>query len=191
MNELTRLDTINIDSLKEDCELLIKRMENVAICIDMPTVNDSLSHNIKEFVKEYLKIIDDARNVFLQPFEEMVKPIMDLIKPVSLGQKEFAAKILETKKLAFKEKVREEYDYIISASDDGIVIPFDELYDPTWYACANKKEWRDKLLKKYRKMVDDRYGIKKEYEIKVHITYNQLRELETLLFTNGYEYLIK
>ena len=182
---------LDVADLRESVNIYIDRISSVALTLERPDEYDSLRTQINTFIKEQNKLLDDAFDKWDEPLREYLKEFTSLLENLTLANKDFSTKILETKKEAFRRKVREEYEYIVSVNENGEYIPFDLIYDPSWYNCKNRKEWVEKLRKAYDKELKRSDPTKREYEIQVECTLKELAELETLLITNNIYYKIE
>ena len=178
--DLTR--KVDLSELKEKTEHYIELMTFGAVSVEKPTLWDSVRTEIKKYIDTNKNLLNDARELYLKPFNEQAEPIIELIESLETAHKDFASRILDAKKIAFKKKVEEEFIVIVEAND-GEWVDFEKVFDPKWYG-KSTIEWTKLLVKKYRQIIDG----KKDYEYHFALTSEQLRDLETYLIKNEIDY---
>lgn len=189
MEDLIKLSHSTIDlGLVQDVVMdKIETMNLVAISIDRADACDEIRTNNNNYIKGIKEVIDEEKELYLKPFNEMVQPILDSIKPLEIATKDFANKILETKKEAFKLKVKEEWMNIGMALD-GLLPPFEKVFDEKWYGKPSKV-WKMALAERIQK--ENRRNDTNSFTINLDCDYNTLAEVESFLISKGIFYNVK
>lgn len=183
--------SLDTRDLRSSVETYIDRISNVALNLQNPGEYDSLRTDINKFIKTRRELIKEVFDKWDSPLKEYISEYVGLLDNLDAANKDFSNKILETKKLAFMYQVKDEYNLLVRANVNGEYIPFEEVYDPSWYNCKSRKEWIEKLVAKYEKLCKMRDATKTEYVIEVECTLELLAEIETLLLKNGTHYRIE
>lgn len=147
MNEIA----IKENDIKKDVASKLAIMVNLAIAPSNAKQYDTLRKENNDYIKKVKDSIEEARKRYLAPFDEEAKKYLEAISPLEIANKDMSAKILEAKKIAFKEDMRHEFDLIAMPDADGEFPDFDEIYDPSWYAKtkATAKELMSYKVKAY------------------------------------------
>lgn len=132
----------------QDAEIatLTTRLQSICVSTKNLTALEEIRADTNKKIKEAKDAISSAEKEYLKPFDEMKKIALSKLEPLEKAAKKFSADILEAKKTAFREKVEEEWKILSTMNEEGLVAPFEEVYDPSWYQLA-EKEWKPLLIK--------------------------------------------
>lgn len=130
----------------------IERLQAVVITPENAKKNEDLRTEGNAYVKDIKSQLKALKEEYLKPFTEQEEKVLAAIKPLEDELKIFSGKVLDAKKLAFRDKVYKEWTYLVSLDMDGNIAPFDEIYDPDWYGLP-EKEWKPRLIGAWKKYI--------------------------------------
>lgn len=123
----------NLGSIEKDVKSKMALMLGLAIAPSNAKQYDTLRKENNDYIKKVKATIDEAREKYLEPFEAEANKYLDVLKPFEEANKDMSAKILEAKKIAFKEDMRHEFDLMVMPDANGEMPDFEEIYDYSWY----------------------------------------------------------
>ena len=189
MEDLIKIgnDVIELDNLKNVVAARITRLEVVAIDGEHPEKCDAIRTDNNNFIKGYKARIESAIEEYTRPLRESLQPILDALNPLEIANKEFADKILESKKIAFKNEVKAMWQEFALAGD-GDVPPFEKVYNEKWYG-KSKITWMKLLAEAIQK--ENRKLNAQHFTIRLECDYNTLAEVESYLIDKQLNYKVE
>jgi len=145
--ELVLPNNYSIDILNDEVANRIEKLNLVVVDPDNPKKCDDLRTETNNFIKEIKSNCDELVKKVSQPALDYIKPYLDSIDKLALANKDLSDRILNAKKENFKNKVRDKFIYLAETSEDGVLIPFEEIYDEKWYG-KTEREWFAALCSK-------------------------------------------
>ena len=127
-----------------------ERTLSLAVSPDNATSLEKVRTENNKYIKAVKAEIEKAKEEYLKPFSILEAQALEALKPLEEANKTLTQNILEAKKIAFRERVKEYWEQIMSLSQDGLYAPFEEVYDPAWYGKTDK-EWQSKLIAAIKK----------------------------------------
>ena len=171
----------------QDAELaaLVARLQSIAITPDNITALESVRADTNKKLKEAKEAIAQAKEDYLKPFAEIEQSALARLKPLEDAARKFASDLLETKKAAFRDKVQAEWRILSMMSEDGVIAPFEEIYNPAWYGMP-EKEWKPLLASSIKRHAskDERITL----YLKLRCTNAEAGEVEGMLIQNHIVY---
>lgn len=180
MNEV--IIPTSLGQIKKDVESKMALMIGLAIAPSNAKQYDTLRKENNDYIKKAKATIEDARAKYLEPFEAEANKYLEALKPFEEANKDMSAKILEAKKIAFKEDMRKEFDLMVMPDGNGEMPDFENVYDASWYAKtkATAKELMSNKVKAWAMSKD---------KVKAFISFDgnkeQLRALKEYCYKNG------
>ena len=145
--ELVLPNKYSIEILKDDVANRIERLNLVVVDPDDPKKCEDLRTETNNFIKEIKSNCDELVKTVSQPALDYIQPYIDTINELALANKDLSERILNAKKQKFKDKVRDKFIYLAETSEDGVLIPFEEIYQESWYG-KTEREWFAALCSK-------------------------------------------
>ena len=171
----------------QDAEIamLTSRLESICVSTKNITALEEIRAETNKKLKEAKDAISAAEKEYLKPFDEMRKAALAKLEPLEKATKKFSADILEAKKTAFREKVEEEWKILSTMNEEGLVAPFEEVYDPSWYGMA-EKDWKPLLIKAIKRHLtkDDEATV----YLKLYCSKQEASQVENYLIENKITY---
>ena len=101
---------------------------------------------------DYLKgLMNESEQEYLKPYKDFVEPLKNAINELLAVESELKASVLNEKKIAFKEEVKQEFYSLCNiVCMDGVIPDFEQIFEQSWYG-KPKKTWKELLLKKITK----------------------------------------
>ena len=127
-----------------------ERTLSLAVSKENATSLEKVRTENNKYIKSVKEKIEEARQEFLKPFNALEQQALEALKPLEEANKTLTQNILEAKKTAFREKVKEYWEQIMTLDPDGLYTPFEEVYDPAWYGDSGK-DWQSKLIAAIKK----------------------------------------
>lgn len=179
MNEVTIPS--NLGNIERDVKSKMAIMINLAIAPSNASRYDTLRKENNDYIKKVKATIEEAREKYLEPFEAEANKYLEALKPFEEANKDMSAKILEAKKIAFKEDMRREFSLMVMPDTNGEMPDFEEIYDHSWYTKtkATAKELMSNKVKAFATAKD-----KARAYIMFDGTKEQLRELKKYCYSN-------
>lgn len=176
------MDLITLESavVQEKAALLRAQV----ITPENATKMEDLRKESNAYIKSIKNKIEEAKEEFLKPFTEKERQALEILAPLEEATKEFADAILNAKKTAFRNKVRERWEQLCSV--DGEIIDFDSLYDPSWYG-KPEKVWLETLIARLKKAKTKDAPFKGVFFIEVG-TQQNARDIEDYCIKNKVVY---
>lgn len=180
MNEVTIPS--NLENIERDVKSKMALMIGLAIAPSNASHYDTLRKENNDYIKKVKTTIEEAREKYLEPFEAEANKYLEALKPFEEANKDMSAKILEAKKIAFKEDMRHEFNLMVMPDANGEMPDFEEIYDYSWYSKtkATAKELMSSKVKAFAMSKD---------KVKACIVFDgnkeQLRALKTYCYKNG------
>lgn len=126
-----------------------ERLKSILIVPENAKKLESLRTETGDYLKSIKTQLKEAKDKYLEPFAVQEAQVLATIKPLEDALKRFSDEILDSKKIAFRNKVCQEWEYLVQSDIDGNIAPFDEIYDPAWYGKA-EKVWKPLLIKAWK-----------------------------------------
>ena len=180
-------ESFDLGVLQDTIMLKVEQLDNIVIDPNRITVIEEVRTSNNDLIKSYENRVKEALDFVTASYRERLQPILDSLEPLKKANKEFADKILETKKMVFKETVRQEW-INLGLVGDGELPPFEDCYDERWYGKA-RKVWLPLLAARINKL--NQQNDTHLFCIKVRCDYKDLGEFENLLISKGNYYEIK
>lgn len=138
-----------IDPIKSEVEKRISAMGNLAIAPSNATAYETLRKDNNSYIKLVKGNIEKAKEEYLKPFDEKANELLEAIKPLEEANKKLSAEILEAKKKRFELDMRHEWETIAMPDENGEVVPFESVYDPSWYS-KTKQDAKELMAKRLK-----------------------------------------
>lgn len=180
-------ESFDIGVLQDTIMAKVDTLNNIAIDPSRITALETIRTENNDFIKSYESRVKEVFDLVTAPVMEKLQPVLDSLKPLKEANKDFADKILDSKKESFKETVKAEW-MNIGLAGDGDLPPFEKVYDDKWYGKA-RKVWMPLLSAKIKKV--SQMNERHDFIVRVRCTYSELSEIEGLLIDKGNYYEIK
>lgn len=105
-NELINLDLANLTS---ECADKAKKLSSLAVSPSNCIALESARTEANKEIKAYKSKIEEAKAIYLKPFEEVEAKYLEAIKPYEEEAKRFSGAILEAKKIRKQGELEEYY----------------------------------------------------------------------------------
>lgn len=162
-----------------EIEERVARLKAVAITPENAKKNEDLRTEGNAYVKSIKNQIKALKEEYLKPFTEQEKAVLEALKPLEDELKAFSESVLEAKKIAFRNKVYQEWTYLVQMDMDGNIAPFEEIYDPSWYGDA-EKEWKPKLIAAWKSYVTSGEIVNATFHLE-RVSMGSVREIEKII----------
>lgn len=177
--------TIELITLRGEVSERVGKCQNLAIAPSNASSFDSLRKENNDYIRSVKQKVDSFREEVLKPYEARLAQILEELKPLEVANRALSNEILNAKKERFRRDMEAEYRDIVTADINGEIIPFDRVYDPSWYG-KTKTEARGLLAQAIRK---ERLKAERvTYSYIVFADRARLEELELFMQTHGIDY---
>lgn len=177
--------TIELAILRDEVSERVGRCQNLAIAPSNASSFDSLRKDNNDYIRSVKAKVEGFREEVLKPYEERLAKILDELKPLEVANKALSNEILNAKKERFRKDMEAEYKDIVTADINGEIIPFERVFDPSWYG-KTKTEARGLLAQALRK--EKLKAERATYSYIVFADRARLEELELFMQTHGIDY---
>lgn len=164
----------------------IERLNEIKVERESAKTLDAMRAETNAYVKGIKENIKRAKEEFLKPFTALEEQALNILKPLEEANKEFSDRVLTQKKAVFFEKVHQEWEYLSSLDNDGVIAPFASVYDPSWYG-KPEKEWKPALLNAIKREKEKGEPTTAYFVIE-GCTKGEVRKIEEFLVANRIAY---
>lgn len=161
-------------------------LNNLAVTKGNVLSLEELRTENSKLIKRYKDEIAKLKEEFLKPFTEQEALILAEIEPLEKALSDFSKRLLATKKDRFMDKVREQWERTSLSDPDGVVIPFEEVYDPTWYG-KSESVWLSLLNASIQEKKDEQSPV--ETTITIKCGRSKLRGVFEYLISRGITFI--
>ena len=179
-NEVEVVGEGRLAAISADAAVMAERLSKVVIAPGGFKPCEDLRGEANAMVKGVEKEVADARKKYLAPFEEAAAKVTEAIAPLKAAAKDFSARLLEAKKIAFKEEMEQEYMRYADVSGE-LPASFEEIYEPSWYS-ETKTKAKVEMAAKVRKARIAKKRVRAY--ITVECTEEQLADLQDYMAAN-------
>lgn len=129
----------SLGKIRDEISKKMVLMAGLAIAPSNAKNYDTLRKENNDYIKAVKAEIDEARKRYLEPFEAEANKYLETLKNFETANKDFTARILEAKKVQFKEDMRREFVLMAIPDSNGEIPDFEKIYDPSWYSGTKTK----------------------------------------------------
>lgn len=179
MNELKEITSLA--TIQSEVEEKVNKIKNLAITPENAKRNEDLRKDNNAYIKDIKNSLNKAKEEYLKPFSEQEEKVLSVIEPLEIANKELSANILDSKKIAFKNYIKSEFELLAREDANGELPEFEDIYEPTWYGLT-KIQARENLVAKLKKFAKRANKVKAL--ILVNCTEEDYEELQHYIYTS-------
>lgn len=146
--ELTEINAL--EKIQSEAKERADKANKLAITPENAKKNETVRTANNKFIKSAELAVEQIKEAYLAPLNEQLKPYLEAIEPLKEANKELSARLLEAKKKAFEESIREEMRLLDYEDENGETPSFEEIYNPSWFSLT-KADAHEALLNALRK----------------------------------------